>query len=281
MKIAGVQYTAGADWQINLKQLDELLDQVPFFSPDILVLPENVFCQGGDYRALAEQHGQVLHDWLSATAQRLGVWLVAGSVPLATRPDGEPVPAPRVRAAMLVFSPQGEQVARYDKLHLFDVEVGDSHGRYQESAQFEPGEQVVLADIGGLKTGLMICYDLRFPLLAQRLRQRGAELLIYPSAFTAVTGRAHWELLLRARAVETGCYVLGVNQCGWHSSTRQSFGHSMLVDPWGQSVSALQDAPGLLVAEINLDEMHDIRRRLPVHAHQRLAVSLPDDLRES
>jgi predicted amidohydrolase len=281
MKIAGVQYTAGADWQINLRQLEGLLDQVPFFGPDILVLPENVFCQGGDYRALAEQHGQTLRDWLSVTAQRLGVWLVAGSVPMATRPDGEQVAAPRVRAAQLVFSPQGEQVARYDKLHLFDVEVGDSHGRYQESDQFEPGDQIVLADIGGLKTGLMICYDLRFALLAHRLRQRGAELLIYPSAFTEVTGRAHWELLLRSRAVETGCYVLGVNQCGWHSATRQSFGHSMLVDPWGQPVSTLQDAPGLLVAEINLDEMHDIRRRLPVHEHQRLAVSLPDDLRES
>lgn len=123
--------------------------------------------------------------------------------------------------------------------------------------------------------------DLRFPLLAQRLRQRGAQLLIYPSAFTAVTGRAHWELLLRARAVETGCFVLGVNQCGWHSLTRQSYGHSMLVDPWGQVVSSLQDAPGLLLAELNLDELHDIRRRLPVHDHQRLAVSLPDDLRES
>ncbi|MDF1630771.1 MAG: carbon-nitrogen hydrolase family protein [Alcanivoracaceae bacterium] len=281
MKIAGVQYTAGADWQANLRQLEELLDQVPFFAPDILVLPENVFCQGGDYRALAELHGQALLDWLSATAQRLGVWLVAGSVPLVTRPDGAPVPAPRVRAALLVISPQGQQVARYDKLHLFDVEVGDSHGRYQESDQFEPGDQVVLADLGGLKTGLMICYDLRFPLLAQRLRQRGAELLIYPSAFTEVTGRAHWELLLRARAVETGCYVLGVNQCGWHSPTRQSFGHSMLVDPWGQPIRTLQDAPGLLVAEINLDEMHDIRRRLPVHDHQRLAVSLPDGLRES
>jgi|SRR5690554_2489034 len=280
MKIAAIQYTAGADWRANIAQLEGLLDQVQLIAPDLLVLPENVFCHGGDYRALATQHGAELHDWLSAAARRLGVWLVAGSVPLAQRPNGEPVPAPRVRAAQLLFSPEGEQVARYDKLHLFDVEVGDAHGRYQESAQFEPGESVVLADIGGLKTGLMICYDLRFPLLAQRLRQRGAELLIYPSAFTETTGRAHWELLLRARAVENGCYVLGVNQCGWHSSTRQSHGHSMLVDPWGQVVTSLADASGVLVTQLNLDDMHEIRRRLPVHEHQRLAVSLPDDLSE-
>jgi predicted amidohydrolase len=280
MKVAAIQYSAGADWRSNIAQLEALLDQVQLIAPDLLVLPENVFCQGGDYRALAEQHSVELHDWLSASARRLGVWLVAGSVPLAQRPNGEPVPAPRVRAAQLLFSPQGEQVARYDKLHLFDVDVGDAHGRYQESAQFEAGESVVLADIGGLKTGMMICYDLRFPLLAQRLRQRGAELLIYPSAFTETTGRAHWELLLRARAVENGCYVLGVNQCGWHSATRQSHGHSMLIDPWGQVVSSLADASGVLVTRLNLDEMHDIRRRLPVHEHQRLAVSLPDDLSE-
>lgn len=280
MKVAAIQCSAGADWRSNIAQLEALLDQVQLIVPDLLVLPENVFCQGGDYRALAEQHSVELHDWLSASARRLGVWLVAGSVPLAQRPNGEPVPAPRVRAAQLLFSPQGEQVARYDKLHLFDVDVGDAHGRYHESAQFEAGESVVLADIGGLKTGMMICYDLRFPLLAQRLRQRGAELLIYPSAFTETTGRAHWELLLRARAVENGCYVLGVNQCGWHSATRQSHGHSMLIDPWGQVVSSLADASGVLVAQLNLDEMHEIRRRLPVHEHQRLAVSLPDDLSE-
>lgn len=280
MKIAGIQYTAGADWQANMQQLEGLLDQVQFIGTDLLVLPENVFCQGGDYRALAMQHGEQLRDWLSNVARRLGVWLVAGSVPLAVRPDGEAVPAPRVRAAMLVFSPQGEQVARYDKLHLFDVDVADGHGRYRESDQFEPGDAVVLAEIGGLKTGLMICYDLRFPRLAQRLRERGAELLIYPSAFTEVTGRAHWQLLLRARAVENGCYVLGVNQCGWHSPTRQSHGHSMLIDPWGETVSALADASGILVGELDLEEMHDIRRRLPVHDHQRLAISLPDDLRE-
>jgi deaminated glutathione amidase len=280
MKITGIQYCASDDWQHNLRQLEALLDQVRFMMPDLLVLPENVFCQGGDYRQLAEQHGAQWQQWLADTARSLGVWLVAGSVPMVTRADGSAVPAPRVRAATLVYSPQGELHSRYDKLHLFDVDVGDAHGRYTESAQFEPGDAVVLADIDGIATGLMICYDLRFPRLAQRLRERGAQLLLYPSAFTETTGRAHWELLLRARAVETGCFVLGVNQCGWHSPTRQSHGHSMLVDPWGQVVQQLQDAPGLLNAELDLTQLDDIRRRLPVHDHQRLAVTLPDDLRE-
>ncbi|MFN3713877.1 MAG: carbon-nitrogen hydrolase family protein [Alcanivoracaceae bacterium] len=280
MKVAGIQYCASEDWQQNLRQLDGLLDQVRFMMPDLLVLPENVFSQGGDYRQLAEQQGEQLQQWLADAARSLGVWLVAGSVPMATRPDGTPVPSPRVRAATLVYSPDGELRSRYDKLHLFDVDVGDAHGRYAESAQFEPGDAVVLADIDGLATGLMICYDLRFPRLAQRLRERGAQLLLYPSAFTETTGRAHWELLLRARAVETGCFVLGINQCGWHSPTRQSHGHSMLVDPWGQVVQRLEDAPGVLTAELDLNQLHDIRRRLPVHDHQRLAVTLPDDLSE-
>lgn len=280
MKIAGIQYCAVADWRSNLGSLESLLDQVGFMAPDVLVLPENVFSQGGDYRAMAEQHGDELLGWLADTAQRLGVWLIAGSVPLATRIDGSAVPAPRVRAAQLVFSPQGQQAARYDKLHLFDVDVDDAHGRYTESTRFEPGDAVVLTNINGISTGLMICYDLRFPRLAQRLRDRGAELLVYPSAFTETTGRAHWELLLRARAVENGCYVLGVNQCGWHSATRQSYGHSMLVDPWGQVVNSLGADSGVLMTELNMDILHDIRRRLPVHDHQRLQVSLGDDLRE-
>ena len=280
MKVAGLQYCAGPDWQSNLARLDALLDQVAFMQPDLLVLPENLFCQGGDYRALAEQQGDALQHWLASTARRLGVWLVAGSVPLVRRPDGSAVPAPRVRAAQLVYSPAGEQVARYDKLHLFDVDVGDAHGQYRESDQFEPGEAVVMASLNGLPAGLMICYDLRFPRLAQRLRDRGAALLLVPSAFTETTGRAHWELLLRARAVESGCYVLGVNQCGWHSSTRQSHGHSMLVDPWGQVQASLASDEGILIAELDAERLAEVRRRLPLHDHQRLLVLPADDLDE-
>ena len=280
MKVAGLQYCAGPDWQSNLARLEALLDQAAFLQPDLLVLPENLFCQGGDYRALAEQQGDALQHWLASTARRLGVWLVAGSVPLVRRPDGSAVPAPRVRAAQLVYSPAGEQVARYDKLHLFDVDVGDAHGQYRESDQFEPGEAVVMASLNGLPAGLMICYDLRFPRLAQRLRDRGAALLLVPSAFTETTGRAHWELLLRARAVESGCYVLGVNQCGWHSSTRQSHGHSMLVDPWGQVQASLASDEGILIAELDAERLAEVRRRLPLHDHQRLLVLPADDLDE-
>lgn len=280
MKIAAIQYCAGNDWHSNLINLAQQIDVAVGAGAALVVLPENFACYGGDYRRLAEDEEQLLPQWLQDQSRHHGVWLLAGSVPLTTRPDGTSVPAPRVRTALLVYSPSGECVARYDKLHLFDVDVGDAQGRYQESALFEAGDAVVLADVGGLRVGLMICYDLRFPLLAQRLRDRGAELLVYPSAFTALTGRAHWESLLRARAIENGCFVLGANQCGQHSALRKSHGHSMLLDPWGGIVAALNDQPGILMAELDLGLLQETRRRLPVLQHQRLTITLPDDLRD-
>jgi len=280
MKIAAIQHCAGSDWHSNLIDVAEQIDVAAGAGAALVVLPENFACYGGDYRHLAVDEEQLLPQWLQQQSRHHGVWILAGSVPLATRPDGMPVPAPRVRTASLVYSPSGECVARYDKLHLFDVDVGDAQGRYQESALFEAGDAVVLADIGGLRVGLMICYDLRFPLLAQRLRDRGAELLVYPSAFTALTGQAHWEPLLRTRAIENGCFVLGANQCGQNSALRKSHGHSMLLDPWGSIVAALNDQPGILMAELDLGLLQETRRRLPVLQHQRLTITLPDDLRD-
>ncbi|PKM22404.1 MAG: carbon-nitrogen hydrolase family protein [Gammaproteobacteria bacterium HGW-Gammaproteobacteria-14] len=285
MKIAAIQHCAGSDWHGNLVGMAEQIDVAVDAGAALVVLPENFACYGGDYRALAVDEAPLLPQWLQQQSRHHGVWILAGSVPLATRPDGSPVPAPRVRTATLVYSPDGECVSRYDKLHLFDVDVGDAQGRYQESDLFEPGDAVVLTNIGGLQVGLMICYDLRFPLLAQRLRDRGAELLVYPSAFTALTGRAHWEALLRARAIENGCFVLGANQCGQHqcgpdSAPRHSYGHSMLLDPWGGIVAALSDQPGILMAELDLALIQNTRRRLPLQQHQRLTITLPDDLRD-
>lgn len=272
MRVAAIQYCACADWETNRAQLEPLLTEAA--GAGLILLPENFACYGGDYRQLAEQPQEVL-DWLSAQAQRLNAWLVAGSLPLASRADGSEVPAPRVRAACLVLAPDGRVQARYDKLHLFDVEVADAQGRYCESAVFEPGDKLVLTDIDAVTTGLAICYDLRFASLAMALALRGARLLLYPSAFTQVTGAAHWELLLRTRAVETGCYVLAANQCGQHSARRASHGHSLLVDPWGRIVASLDGSPGVLHAELDLAQQQDLRNKLPLLNQQRLEVELP------
>lgn len=275
-RCAAIQYCAGADWRENQRQLAPLLKQAK--GAELVLLPENCLCYGGDYRQLADNIEPVL-TWLSAQAQELGAWLVAGSVPLASRADGGQVAAPRVRAAQLVFAPSGQLTARYDKLHLFDVDVADAQGSYRESAVFEPGDKLVTTRIAGITTGLAICYDLRFAALALFLAQRGASLLIYPSAFTQLTGAAHWELLLRSRAVETGSYVLAANLCGQHTPKRASFGHSMLVDPWGDVVARLGAEPGVLLADYDADFVHTTRQRLPLLNHQRLMLEPGDDIR--
>lgn len=277
-RVAAIQMTSTADLNANLRAAETYLQQAAGQGADLILLPENFACYGGDYLAVAEAHGEALQAWLAHWARTLGVTLIGGSIPLAQRPDGTAVPDQRVRTSSLMINPQGECIGRYDKLHLFDVHVADGQGRYCESAVFEPGNRLLVRAAGELQVGLMICYDLRFALLARALADAGANLLVYPSAFTEVTGAAHWHLLLRARAVETGCYVLAANQCGQHNDKRRSYGHSLLVNPWGEIVAELDNAPGVLLADIDLNRLQQIRDNLPLHQHQRLAVELPDDL---
>lgn len=278
MKLAAIQMTSTADLEANLRQASMLLDEAARQGARLALLPENFACYGGDYRGIALTHGERLCAWLAQQARSRGLWLIGGTLPLAERPDGAPVPAPRVRAACLVHDPAGVRVARYDKLHLFDVEVADAQRHYRESAVFEPGDRIAVVDCGGVRVGLAVCYDLRFPLLAASLRQQGAELLVYPSAFTRVTGAAHWAPLLRARAIENASYVLAAGQCGQHNETRFSHGHSLLADPWGEVIATLGDTPGVLVAEFDRCHLERVRKQIPVHSHQRFHAELPDDI---
>lgn len=275
-QVAAIQMTSGKALQANLAQAAELLQAARDKGASLAVLPENFAGYGGDYCALAAEY-TLLEQWLCEQASRLGMAIIGGSVPSLHRPDGEPVPAPRVRTRSLAVTADGEIVGRYDKLHLFDAQVQDAQGQYRESDLFEPGETIVTVPLAGVQVGMAICYDLRFPALAQRLVSAGAQLLVYPSAFTAVTGAAHWELLLRATAVQTGCYVLGANQCGQHGPRRASYGHSMLVSPWGDVVASLENAPGALVAPLDLATMDELRQRMPVQQHQRLRIEGPYD----
>lgn len=279
IRVAAVQMTSTADFDSNLRVAEALMQEAALQGATLVLLPENFALYGAGYRQLAEARGEDIQAWLSHWARTLKVTLIGGTIPLTRRPDGSVVSSPRVRAACLIHTPTGELCARYDKLHLFDVAVADAQGRYCESDVFEPGDRAVVARVQGLSIGMAVCYDLRFALLAAWLRQAGAQLLVYPSAFTQVTGRAHWEVLLRSRAVENGCYVLAAAQCGQHNEKRYSFGHSMLVDPWGRIVAHLEDQPGVLVADLDLDLLAAIRRDLPVHTHQRFSVELPDGIR--
>ncbi|PNE03137.1 carbon-nitrogen hydrolase family protein [Alcanivorax sp. MD8A] len=274
ISVAAIQMTSGQQLSGNLEAASVLLEQAANGGAQLAVLPENFAVYGGDYRATAGQFEQ-LKGWLCEQASRLNMAIIGGSVPAIRRPDGSEVAAPRVRTRALAVSADGQCLAAYDKLHLFDAQVNDAQGRYCESDVFEPGTEVVTVPLAGLTVGLAICYDLRFPSLAQRLAQAGADLIVYPSAFTAVTGAAHWSLLLRATAVQTGCYVLGANQCGQHGPRRASYGHSMLVNPWGEVVASLENAPAALVAGLDLATMNELRQRMPVQTHQRFHIEGP------
>ncbi len=271
---AVIQMVSGPELETNLATAQRLVRGAAAEGARLVVLPENfaLFDSAG-LRTLAGQQGcGELQQRLGALAADSGVWLVAGSVPLMWHPDGSEVTGGRVRSACLVFDDQGQQRARYDKRHLFDVDVADAQQSYRESGYIEPGQQMVLVDTPCGRLGLSICYDLRFADHYQRLRDAGAELISVPSAFTAVTGQAHWELLLRARAVEFQCYLLGANQGGQHGNGRETWGHSMIVDPWGKVVTGMAFGEGWSIADIDLQELQRIRQRMPVSTHRKRAV---------
>lgn len=283
--VAAVQMVSGADVAGNLLTAGRLIAEAANAGAALVVLPENfAVLDGGPLAQYAEREGDgngQIQTFLAAQAASHQIFLVAGTIPLISRPvqasaDGNNAAEAslltdgRVRPASLVFDPQGNQIARYDKIHLFDVEVADKQATYMESRSFEPGDLVVAVDTPIAKLGLSICYDLRFPELYRRLQGLQVELITVPSAFTQVTGAAHWEVLLRARAIENQCYIVAANQGGVHNATRETFGHSMIIDPWGEVVACLAKGEGVVHAAIDLDNLHELRRRMPVARHRRL-----------
>lgn len=269
MSLAVIQMVSQADVLANLAQARLLLEQAAAQGARLAVLPENFAAMGrrdlaeiGRREALGE--GPIL-PWLYQTARDLGLWIVAGTLPLP--PDGRP--EAKAHACSLLVDDRGQRVVRYDKLHLFDVDVSDSHGRYRESDDFAFGEKVVVADTPVGRLGLTVCYDLRFAELYSALREAGAELISVPAAFTAVTGAAHWQILTRARAIETQCYVLAAGQGGSHPGGRETFGHSAIIDPWGRVLGEQARGQGILLAERDAAEQAAIRQRMPVARHRR------------
>ncbi|MCZ2723028.1 carbon-nitrogen hydrolase family protein [Marinomonas sp. 15G1-11] len=273
MKLCAIQMTSGSEWLQNLRYVELRIKRAAQQGARLVILPENAFLfDGKALRALVEDEvsQSIIMDTLKSLASGLGVWIVVGSHPSINRPDGNPVPNGKVRQSCLVFSPSRDNCVRYDKIHLFDVNVTDAVGHYKESNFIEPGElNAVVLDVDGLKVGLSICYDLRFPELYRALVDKGAELLLVPAAFTYVTGQAHWNTLLRSRAIENQAFVMGVNQCGYHTKTRRTFGHSVCYSPWGDDLGQLGDDPENLYISINPAHIQECKSSMPVLEHRR------------
>lgn len=264
--IAAIQMTSGPDVPANLQEARKLLEEAAGRGAQLAALPENFAFMGlsdADKRRIAEEDGQgPVQDFLAQTARRLAMWIVGGTVALRGAGDG------RVAAASLVYDAKGERRARYDKIHLFDVQVPGRAESYRESANVAPGSTPVVIDTPVGRLGLSVCYDVRFPELFRRLTASGAQLLAVPSAFTEPTGRAHWEPLLRARAIENLCWLLAPAQSGFHPSGRETYGDSMIVDHWGRVLDRLPRGRGCITAEIDLERQRRDRESFPSLAHR-------------
>lgn len=268
--VAAIQMTSGGNLEANLAQAEALIQQAVAQGAKLLVLPEYFAYHGcRDIPAIARQEQTPdgpARQFLAEQARRHQVWLVGGTIPVAATADK------RATASCFVVNDQGQEVACYRKMHLFDVEVGDAKGSYRESDDYCHGDQPVVVDTPFGRLGLSVCYDLRFPELYRYLADQGAEIIVVPSAFTAKTGEAHWQLLLQARAVENLSYVIGANMGDRFHPKRPTWGGSTIIDPWGQIQAQLDDGPGVITAEVDLDYLKKLRQKMPVYEHRRFTV---------
>ncbi len=266
-RMAAVQMASGPQVSANLTEAARLIATAAAKGAKLVALPENFALmpvRESDRLAVAEADGHgPLQDYLSEKAREHRVWLVGGTIPLKAREKG------KLRAACLLFNDRGERVARYDKMHLFDVKLGNGE-HYHESNFFEAGAETVVADTPFGRMGLAVCYDLRFPELFRRMLDQGAELFVVPSAFTAHTGRAHWETLVRARAIENLAYVIAPDQGGYHVNGRETHGDSMIVSPWGEVLDRLARGSGVVIADCPSERLQHTRESLPSIRHRKI-----------
>ncbi|HEX7046451.1 MAG TPA: carbon-nitrogen hydrolase family protein [Gammaproteobacteria bacterium] len=269
--VAALQMASGPRLDPNLDEARRLLREAAAAGAKLAVLPE-YFAQFGLPEAervqSAEKPGSgPVQEFLARTAFETGMWIVGGSLPMKTgETSGE-----RVRGACLVFNSEGEQVARFDKMHLFDVHIPERDEHYEESGWTEPGDAIVVVDTPFGRLGLAVCYDLRFPELFRGMSLKGVDIVALPAAFTAATGRAHWEILLRARAVENLAYVVAAAQGGFHANGRETFGDSMIVDPWGGVLARRREnGSGVVLGNIDLERQRHLRRTFPALDHRKL-----------
>ena len=271
---AAIQLASGTLVHANLLEATRLMEQAAGNGASLVVLPENfglmALSDADKYPDVECPGDGPMQEALATCAQRLKIWIVGGTIPMQSHDPARPY------QASILFDDQGRQHARYDKIHLFDVKLQGGDEVYRESDTTAAGQQVVVADTPFGRLGLSVCYDLRFPELYRAMLDEGAEILVAPSAFTCTTGQAHWEVLLRARAIENSAYVIAAAQGGFHVNGRETWGHSMIVNPWGKVVSSVtQRGPGLAMAALDMHALRQSREELPAVRHRVLSTAMP------
>ena len=283
-KVAAIQMASGPNVSGNLSEAKRLITDAVKQGAELVVLPENFAHMGmseldilelaEDYildKESKEQANAQIQNFLSSVAKEEKVWILGGTIPLKANNDKQ---NKKVLSACLLFNDEGNIAARYDKIHLFDVDLGDQGGTYNESAFTEAGDKVVVVDTPFGKLGIAICYDLRFPELFRDMVSEGMEILGLVSSFTATTGKAHWEVLNRARAIENLCFVVSAAQGGYHVNGRETYGDSMIVDPWGGVMDRLPHGSGFAIADIDPESLQQTRKNFPVLEHIKLPCHL-------
>ncbi|MEL7798596.1 carbon-nitrogen hydrolase family protein [Idiomarina loihiensis] len=268
VQLTALQMSSRPDPQDNLAIVAKLLEQLPAARPQLVVLPEAFSCFGAGDRAqlaMAEPYkdGEVQKQ-LAALAKKHEVYLVGGTLPVDA---GE-----RFSAASILFGPDGAILNRYDKIHLFDVDVADNTKEYRESKWTQPGSKVVTTETDFGVVGMAVCYDLRFPELFRALRQAGSQIIVLPSAFTQVTGKAHWHALVRARAIEQQVFIVAPGQVGEHANGRETFGHSIIVSPWGEILAEQELDEGVVSVSVDVADIEPIRKQMPVAQQNQFEV---------
>ena len=271
VRVAIIQMVSTPDVKANLLQAQTLIQEAVSKGAEFALLPEYfplISDDESDKLNIVEDFGSgPIQEWLVETASQHGIWLMAGSIPIRT---SDPQ---RVASSCLLYEPTGECVARYDKMHLFDVCVNkEEQEAYNESNTIVPGREVVVAKTPFATIGLSICYDLRFPELYRELVNQGASIITVPSAFTHSTGKRHWQMLLSARAVENLCFVIASNQGGQNTEKRTTWGHSMIIDPWGNILCELEQGPGVACADLDLARVEELRTSFPALDHRILGI---------
>lgn len=261
-KIAAIQMCSTTNVDENLKQAALLIAEAASEGAQLAVLPEMFPLFGFDTKdkvLVKEEPGSgKIQDFLATISQKYGIWIVGGTIPLSSNDQN------KIKAACLVFDSTGLQIGRYDKIHLFDVQLSEQEF-YRESDSTEPGKDLTVIDTPLGKLGLCVCFDLRFPDLFHKLFLLGAEIIAVPSAFTKQTGHAHWEILMRCRAIDSFCYMIGACQGGKHHNNRETYGHSMIINPWGEIVAqAKPSGSGIIYSEIDLQNLYAIRKQIPI-----------------
>lgn len=267
-KVAAIQMASGPKVKANLDEAKKLISIAVQQDAELIVLPENFAIMGMtemDKVGVSEKTGEgPIQDFLSQQASKHGIWLVGGTIPIQSKEVG------KVYSACMLYNDSGEMVARYDKIHLFDVTLEANNESYTESQSITSGDEVVVVDTPFGKLGLAICYDLRFPELFRAMVDVGMEICVLPSAFTSLTGKAHWEALLRARAIENLSYMVAAGQGGYHVNGRETHGDSMIVDPWGVVLNRLPHGTGVVVSDIDISRLKGTRELFPALQHKRL-----------